>query len=135
MAGATIYLQQQILNLLFRTLASYKPAGIWIALFTALPTDSGGGTEVSGGNYARQQVTQADANWTAPTSASPSVIDNVNAITWTDPVTWSGTVVGWGIYDASSAGNLLLWFDSTDKVVSSGDTVRFAAGALDVTHD
>lgn len=135
MAGATIFLQQQILNSLFRSAAAYKPAAIYIGLFTANPTDSGGGTEVSGGNYARQQVTQADGNWTAPTSASPSVIDNVNAITFTDPVTWSGTVTGWGIFDAASAGNLLIWFDSTDKVVSSGDTVRFSAGALDVTHD
>lgn len=133
MAGKTNYLEAMILNCLFRTQAAYKPAAIYIGLFTANPTDAGGGTEVTGGNYARQQVAQLDANWTAPTG-TPRLIDNVNPIVWSS-VTWTGTVTGWGVFDAVTAGNLLMWYDSADKVVNSGDTVQFAAGALDIQED
>jgi hypothetical protein len=133
MAGATNFLEGQLLNSLFRTAAAYKPAAIYIGLFTANPTDAGGGTEVSTGNYARVAVTQADAQWNAP-AGTPRSISNVNAIEWA-AVTWSGTVTGWGIFDAATVGNLLMWFDSADVVVASGNTVRFSAGALVVGAD
>jgi len=127
MAGATAFLEAKILDSLFRTLAAYKPAAIYVGLFTAAPSDAGGGTEVSTGNYARQQVSQLDANWNAP-AGTPRSISNVNNITWS-AVTWTGTVTHWGLFDAVSAGNLLMWFDCTDIVVNSGDTVRFLGGA------
>jgi hypothetical protein len=41
------------------TAAPSPPSAIWIGLFTAAPTDAGGGTEVSGGNYERVQVTHS----------------------------------------------------------------------------
>ncbi len=59
MAGATNFLEAKILDSLFRTLAAYKPAGIYLGLFTANPTDAGGGTEVSGGN----RVGWRDVDW------------------------------------------------------------------------
>lgn len=126
MSGATNYLEAQLLNTIFRSAAAYKPAGIYIALFTANPTDAGGGTEVTGGNYSRKQVTQADANWNAP-AGTPRQISNVNDITWS-AVTWSGTVTGWGVYDASTAGNLLFWYDSANIIVASGNDVKFVGG-------
>ncbi len=133
MAGATNFLEAKILDSLFRTLAAYKPAGIYLGLFTANPTDAGGGTEVSGGNYARQQVSQADASWNAP-AGTPRAISNVSNIEWVG-VTWTGTVTGWGIFDASTTGNLLMWYDSADITVASGNTVRFSAGALSISLD
>lgn len=131
MAGATTFLSDKILDSLFRTLAAYKPAGIYIGLFTTLPTNDAmaSAVEASGGNYARQQVTQADAQWNAPAAGSVGrKISNVNDITWAS-VTWTGTVLGWGIFDAATAGNCLFWFDSANLVVNSGDTVRFLGGA------
>jgi hypothetical protein len=107
---------------------AWSPAAVYVGLFTANPTDAGGGTEVSGGNYARQQVAQADASWAAP-SGTPRSTNNSSAIAW-NGVTWSGTVTGWGIFDAATGGNLLAWFDSADKTVNSGDNVQFAAAAL-----
>lgn len=112
---------------------AYRPKDIYIGLFTANPTDAGGGTEASGGNYARQQVTHADASWSAP-AGTPRAIENSAAIQWTG-VTWSGTVTGFGIFDSLTTGNLLFWCDSTDKVVNVSDDVRFAAGALDISED
>lgn len=141
MAGATVFLSDKLLESLFRTLAAYKPAGIWIGLLTTLPSDDAmtGAVEASGGNYARQQVGQADANWNAPSAGTGTArkISNVNDVTWAG-VTWTGTVVGWAIYDANAAGNALFWFDSANLTVNSGDTVRFLGGnpgALVVEHD
>jgi hypothetical protein len=128
MAGLSDFGSDKVLDSWFRTLAAYKPAAIYIGLFTVVPSDSGGGTEVSTGNYARQQVTQADAQWNAPAAASPGrKISNVNDIAWTG-VTWSGTVVAWGIFDQSATGNLLAWFDCADQVVASGNNVKFTGG-------
>lgn len=135
-AGKSQYLETQILNLLFRTQVAWKPAAICVALFTTLPSsDAGAGYVEPGGNYTRQCVTQLDANWNAP-SGTPRVITNVAAITWTG-VTWTGTVLGWGIFDSSTiaGGNLLYWVDSTDKTVNSGDTVQFGAGVLTAQED
>jgi hypothetical protein len=112
---------------------AYSPTGIHVGLFTAAPTDAGGGTEVSGGNYARQQITQADASWAAP-SGTPRSTNNSSDVTWAS-VTWSGTVVAWGIFDATTTGNLLAWYDCTDQAVASGNTVKIVATSLTWQED
>lgn len=136
MAGKSNYLERQILNLILRTQVAWKPPAIWIGLLTAAPSDAGGGTEVTGGGYQRVQVTQLDANWTA-TGSSPSVSANVNAITFPSPSANWGVVTHYGIYDASSAGNLLYWNTLTQsKTINNGDAApSFGAGALIVNED
>lgn len=132
MAAMSDYLETLLLNLIFRTQTATKPAAIYIALFTAAPSDSGGGTEVTGGSYARTQVTQADANWNAP--GVGGLTDNVAAITFPTATANWGTVTHVGIFDASTAGNLLFHGALTaSKVVNSGDTFKFNAGDLDIT--
>jgi hypothetical protein len=121
MSQMSDYLEAQIGNLLFRTQVAWKPSAIYIALFTVAPTDAGGGTEVSGGSYARVQVTQADANWNAP-SGGNGLFSNVNDITFPTPTADWGTIVAVGIFDAASAGNLLIWGNLTaNKTVNNGD--------------
>lgn len=102
-----------------------------VGLFTAAPSDSGGGTEVSGGSYAR--VTTAAGDWNSAASGSTS---NANSITFpTASGSW-GTVTHFGLFDAASGGNLLRWAAlTTSKTVGSGDTPSFAAGALVFTED
>ena len=132
MADMSDYLEAQIANLIFRTQVAWKPTAVYFALYTAAPSDSGGGTEVSGGSYARVQVTQADAQWNAPAAAG--LIDNVNAITFTTATANWGTITHVGIHDAVSAGNLLMWGALTaSKVINNGDTFEFAAGDMDIT--
>ena len=47
-----------------------------------------------------------------------------------------GTVTHFGIFDASTNGNLLYWGALTaSKTVAVGDSVSFGAGALVVTED
>lgn len=102
-----------------------------VGLFTAAPSDAGGGTEVSGGSYAR--VTTAAGDWNAASGGSTS---NANAITFpTASGSW-GTVTHFGLFDAASSGNLLRWAALTaSKVIGSGDTAAFAAGTLVFTED
>lgn len=132
MAALSDYAEQQIIDHLFRTGTFAKPAAIYIALFTAAPSDSGGGTEASGGSYARVEVPQADAQWNAP--GTTGLTDNVNVITFPTATAPWGTITHFGIFDAAAAGNLLLHGAvTTSKVIGTGDIAQFAAGTLDVT--
>lgn len=127
------YIEGKLLDLLFSNAAYSIPGTLYIALFTVAPSDSGGGTEVSGGSYARVAVTNNATNFPAASGGSKS---NGTTITFPAATAAWGTVVAMGIFDASSSGNLLAWATlTTAKTVASGDTPSFAAGALVVTLD
>lgn len=131
MSDMSDYLEAQIGNVLFRSQAAWKPAAIWIALFTTIPNEDGtGGVEVSGGSYARVQVAQADAQWNAPAGGN-GLFSNVNDIAFPTPSANWGTVTAFGIYDASSGGNLLIKKALTQsKTVNNGDPApKFTGGA------
>lgn len=134
MANASDYLEVELRKHIFRTGSFTKPTVLGVALFTVTPSDSGGGTEVTGGSYARVDVPPLDANWTAA-SATDGVTDNAAAITFPAPSANWGTVVAFGIFDATSGGNLLVWGPITpNKTINNGDPApAFAIGALDVT--
>jgi hypothetical protein len=134
MANASDYLEVELRKHIFRTGSFTKPTVLGVALFTVTPSDSGGGTEVSGGGYARVDLPPLDANWTAA-SATDGATDNAVAITFPTPSANWGTVVAFGIFDATTAGNLLVWGAITpSKTINNGDPApAFAIGALDVT--
>lgn len=107
---------------------------VYVALFTAAPSDSGGGTEVSGNAYARQALSKAAGSWTAGAAGSGQ-ISNTSAITFptATPAAW-GTITHFAIFDASTSGNMILWGVLTaSKTVNAGDTFQFAAGQLVIT--
>jgi hypothetical protein len=124
------YAENKVNELLVGKTAFTLPTA-YVALFTAAPSDSGGGTEVTGGSYARKSTAGADWN-----TSSGGSISNANAITFvTASASW-GTVTHWAVFDASSAGNMLFWAILTNsKTIGSGDTASFAAGALVHTED
>lgn len=134
MANMSDYLEVELRKHIFRTGSFTKPSALYVALFTVTPSDSGGGTEVTGGSYARVQRDPLDANWTAA-SSTDGLTDNAAAITFPTPTANWGTVVAFGIFDASTSGNLLIWGPITpNKTVNNGDPApSFATGALDVT--
>lgn len=110
--------------------------GVYVGVFSTAPTDTTGGTEWSGGNYARQQITKADASWNAP-SGSPSAMTNVTAPSWS-AITWTGlpgNILAWGFFDAATGGNLLWWLGITSQAVANGNNVQFNAGGITVTED
>ena len=125
MSSFSDYLENAVLNHVFRNTSLASPASVWLALYTALPTDAGGGTQVSGGGYARQQIT-----FGAP---SGGAISNTSAVSFTASGANFGNIVAVGIFDASTAGNLLAWDDIASAVINDGDTINFPIGDIDVT--
>lgn len=111
--------------------ASFAMPTAYVALFTAAPSDAGGGTEVTGGSYAR--VATSGATWTAASGGSTS---NAAAVTFpTASASW-GTVTHYATFDAATSGNMLRWAALTaPKTIGSGDTASFAIGALTQTED
>ena len=66
--------------------------------------------------------------------ASGGVADNTNNIEFTAATGSWGTVTHWGLFDASTSGNLLIHGAlGTSKTIGSGDILRISAGELDVT--
>jgi hypothetical protein len=103
----------------------------YVGLYTAAPSDSGGGTEVTGGSYARKST--AGADWNAASGGSTS---NANAITFVTATGNWGTVTHFGLFDAATSGNLLRWAAlGTSKSINTGDTASFASGSLTLTED
>ena len=128
MAGFSDYLEDKVLEHVFGGNAYSAPSTLYVALYTVAPSDTGGGTEVSGGGYVRKTAT-FNVSGTNPTTAS-----NTAAIEYPTATANYGTVVAVGIFDASSSGNLLAYANLTaSKVVSTGDVFRFNTGDLDVT--
>ena len=121
------YLENKVLDHALGTASFTMPADVYVGLYTVAPTDSGGGTEVSGNNYAREIATF--------TSATGGATANDADITFDTPSASWGTVVAFGIFDSLSGGNLLYWGDlSTNKTINSGDTVKFLSGDIDITE-
>jgi len=143
MAAMSDYLENKLIDHIFRAQSFAAPANLYFALFTAAPSDSGGGTEVSGGSYARVTMATALANWsgtqgagsTSASSGTSGAASNNIAITFPTPTANWGTITHFGIFDAVSGGNLLFHGALTvSKTVNNGDPApSFAAAALGVT--
>lgn len=134
MAGSkSDYLENQILDHVLGGGDYTRPATVYVALYTVAPTDSGGGTEVSGGSYARVAVTNNATNWPAASGGSKA---NGTAIAFPEATADWGTVLAWGIFDAASGGNLLYYGTlAANKTISTGDTASFAASDLVIRED
>lgn len=115
----------------FRTSSIAKPTDIDIALYTATPGETGGGTEVTGGSYARVGRDPLDANWTAASSTN-GLTDNAAAITFPAPTANWGVITSYGVLFDSV---LVIYANlTTSKTVNNGDAApSFAIGALGIT--
>ena len=134
MSQMSDYLEVELRKHIFRTGSFTKPSALYVSLHTANPTDDATGTEVSGGSYARVQRDPLDANWTGASSTS-GLTDNAAPLTFPSPTANWGVVTHFGIWDASSAGNMLIYGALvTPKTINNGDAApSFATGDLDVT--
>lgn len=120
------YLENKVLDHILGTTTYTKPSTVYVALYTSAPNDAGGGTEVSGGSYARQSA--------AFDAASSGATQNSGNIDFTNMP--ACTVVAVGIFDALTSGNLLVWGTlASNKSLDAGDTLRIATGDLDISLD
>ncbi|MDP1681066.1 MAG: hypothetical protein Q8L39_04750 [Burkholderiales bacterium] len=141
----TDYFENKLVDLLIRGQTYTPPATLYVGLDTVACTEAGGGTEVTGGSYARVGVTSSLANWagtqgagtTTASSGTSGTTGNNGAITYAAPTANWGQVLSFRIWDALTAGNALICQTlTTPKTVNNGDPgPSFAAGALTIQAD
>lgn len=140
MASLSNYLENALIDWLLRGFAFSVAGGsalagsgiqsMYAGLLTALPDDTGGGVEVPfSGGYARVQITSTSNNWKstqgtmgdASGGTGGSTTNGYN-ITFGAPTANWGEVVGIGMYDAPTGGNLLLYGAlAAHRIIQSGD--------------
>lgn len=123
------FLETEILDHVFGGSAYTAPGTLYLALYTVAPGETGGGTEVTttGTAYARQTVAF---------TTSGNTTSNTGAVEYPTATANYGTVVAVGVFDASTAGNLMAYASlSSSKTIETGDVFRVPAGDLDITLD
>jgi len=126
---ATDYLEANVLNYLTNSL-NLGAITSYIGLFTVAPTDSTPGTEASYGGYARQPAAAAFPNATTGT-----LINDV-AVVYPTSAGPLNTIVAVGLFDASTAGNLLVYQALAVSIaINSAETPRFSVGSIIMNMD
>ena len=134
---STAYLNAA-LNQLFGGGDHTRLGSVYLALMTTAHTSaSGGGTEVSTGNWTDYQrlTLDNDGAGTIWSSASSGNKTTNTELAWASATISGGapTINGWAIYDASTSGNLLAFGPlSTPRTVNNGAVFKFQAGDLDI---
>jgi hypothetical protein len=130
--GLGNFWSQAVLDYLLGATAPSLPGTWYAALLSVTPSDTGGGTELSGSGYARIALTNNTTNF--PASAVVSGVATKltgTTITW-GPASGSNwlSAVAVGFYDASTGGNLGWWGPlATPITVNVGQSLQVAAGA------
>lgn len=121
----TNFLETELLDHAFGNAAYTAPTTHYLALYTAAPSDTGGGTECTGTSYVRTTVAFTTSGDTA---------SNTGAVEYpTAGGSW-GTITHVGVFDASTGGNLMAYGTLTaSKAIDTGDVFRVPAGDLDIT--
>jgi hypothetical protein len=145
MSALTDYLENKVIDWLFRGQAFTPPATVYAGLLTAAPSDASAGTEVTGGSYARVAIGCSLANFagtqgagtTVASSGTTGTTSNNASVTFPAPTGNWGVATHMGFWDAASNGNLLLWAPLTiSKTINNGDAApSFPAGQLQVQID
>jgi hypothetical protein len=121
----TNFLETEILDHVFAGAAYTAPSTKYLALFTGAPGETGGGTEVSGGGYARQTVAF---------TTSGNTTSNNAAVEYPTATANYGTVTHVAVFDASTSGNMMAYAAlSSNKTIETGDVFRVPSGDLDIT--
>jgi hypothetical protein len=129
MSSFTNYTENLVLTWLLTTGSATRPTAWYVGLFTAAPSDTGGGTEVSGSGYVRK------ATGTITVSGTDTTATNSAAIEF-DPASggnW-GNITHAAIFDAETSGNMIAWAQlTTARTINDGDVFRIPATSLTVT--
>jgi hypothetical protein len=129
MASFSDYTENLVLNFLFTTNTATRPTAWYVGLFTGAPSDTGGGTEVSGSGYARVATGTITVSGTATTATNSAAIEFAAA----SGGNW-GTITHAAIFDAETSGNMLAWAPLTvSRTINDGDVFRIPASSLTIT--
>ena len=117
--------ETRTLQWLFSATSVTRPSAWYVGLFTSNPGETSGGTEVSGGNYAREVITFTIGDDLATNSAA--IEFNVASADW-------GAISHVAVFDALTGGNQIAYAAfATARTINNGDVLRFPAGEIDIT--
>lgn len=135
-ANLSDYLENKWLDHILKNTAYSPAATLYFALFTSDPGESGvsGELTIGTGGYARAAVTNNTVNFPAcavsgtPTKSNGTVVQFPTA-----SAAW-GTITHWAVYDASSAGNMIVHGTmASSRYVAATDAPKVAVGAFSMT--
>lgn len=130
MSSFTDYTENLVLTWLFTGSSATRPTAWYVGLFTAAPSDTGGGTEVTGNGYARVATGTLSVSGPSPTNCTNAAAIEFAAASGGN---W-GTITHIAIFDADTSGNMLGWAAlTTSRTINDGDIIRIPAGDLDIT--
>lgn len=134
MGSFSDYLENELLDHVFKTGAYTAPTNIYVALLTSTPDDADTGSTFPGEITGTGSLVRIKCNtWDA---AASGATENSQTITFAQATGDMGTVTHFALADKTTLGNALGWGAlSASRVISSGDTASFATGDLDVTLD
>jgi hypothetical protein len=129
MSSFTNYTENLVLTWLLTSGSATRPTAWYVGLFTAAPSDAGGGTEVSGNGYVRKATGTITVSGTDTTATNSSAIEFAAA----SGGNW-GSVTHAAIFDAETSGNMIAWAQlTTARTINDGDVFRIPATSLTVT--
>jgi hypothetical protein len=114
---------------------SGTPATLYFAAFTSAPNADGtGGTEVSGGSYARKAMTNNATNFPAASGGEKS---NGVAIPFVAASASWGEVTHIVVFDSLSGGNRFDWgeLENSRSITTPGDQLSLAIGDFVVKYE
>jgi hypothetical protein len=129
MASFSDYTENLVLTYLFTNGSVTRPTAWYVGLFTGAPSDTGGGTEVSGSGYVRKVTGTITVSGTGTTATNSAAIEFAAA----SGGNW-GTITHAAIFDAETSGNMLAWAPlTTQRIINDGDVFRVPASSLTIT--
>lgn len=128
------YLKNKLLDHAIGGPAFTRPTNLYLALMTAMPTAAGGGTEVPLNNgYARKQIPNNTTFFGSAASAQSKANTQPIEFAAASGGSWAGgaNILGVGLYDAPSGGNLHEFTELDAPVVVTNQSILlFRTGDL-----
>jgi hypothetical protein len=131
MTEFTNFLEENLLDYTFRSVAFTQPTTLYIGLSTTTILDDGSGiSEPAGNGYARVQFDAGTTNY----GRTGNVVSNNSDITFpaASGASW-GNITDVFISNAASAGDILCYTSITSKTINDGDVAKISTGNLTIT--
>ena len=128
MGSLSNYLELKLLDHTFGVATHTSPTSVYLALLKVDPSEEGNITEAAYGAYARQAITFG--------AAASRAITQSGTVTFPKATSGNETITHWGVFDASSAGNMLAYGALTiEKQITTNNTPSVASGQAVITFN
>lgn len=109
-------------------LSGSNGSGVFIGLYTATPTEAGGGTELSGSGYARQMANFGSVTNSAITTNADTQFPDATA-------SW-GSITHAGLFNSATGGQLLAYGAlNSPSQIDQGDIFKIPVGGFTISMD